>query len=101
MGLWKDFVSIMLGEATPQTTREQVERRIQTLASQKSEKLDWRNSVVDLMKVLDLDSSFDNRKKLANKLGYLGVLNGSALMNEWLHNAIMANMMKNNGVPKL
>jgi hypothetical protein len=51
--------------------------------------LDWRNSIVDLMKLTDQDSSLKARKELALELGYSGELNGSAEMNIWLHARVM------------
>ena len=49
--------------------------------------LNWRTSIVDLMKLIGVDSSLDNRKELARELGYTGELDGSAEMNIWLHKA--------------
>jgi hypothetical protein len=57
--------------------------------------LNWRSSIVDLMKLLDLDSSLDNRKALAAELGYAGERNGSAEMNIWLHRRVMEELVKN------
>jgi hypothetical protein len=57
--------------------------------------LNWRSSIVDLMKLLDLDSSLDNRKELATELGYTGEKNGSAEMNIWLHRRVMEELAKN------
>lgn len=51
--------------------------------------LNWKTSIVDLMKLLDLDSSLANRKELATELGYTGEKDGSAEMNIWLHEAVM------------
>jgi len=59
--------------------------------------LNWRTSIVDLMKLLDLDSSLDHRKELATELGYTGAKDGSAEMNIWLHKAVMAELEKNGG----
>ncbi|WP_213982729.1 DUF3597 domain-containing protein, partial [Sphingomonas sp. dw_22] len=59
--------------------------------------LNWRSSIVDLMKLLDLDSSLDNRKELATELGYGGAKDGSAEMNIWLHKAVMGELEKNGG----
>ncbi|VVT22973.1 conserved hypothetical protein [Sphingomonas sp. EC-HK361] len=59
--------------------------------------LNWRTSIVDLMKLLDLDSSLDNRKELATELGYTGAKDGSAEMNMWLHKAVMRELEKNGG----
>ncbi|UVO51625.1 DUF3597 domain-containing protein [Sphingomonas sp. SUN019] len=60
--------------------------------------LNWRTSIVDLMKLLDLDSSLANRKELATELGYSGDKDGSAEMNIWLHKAVMRELEKNGGV---
>ena len=59
--------------------------------------LNWRTSIVDLMKLLDLDSSLDNRKELATELGYTGDKDGSAEMNIWLHKAVMRKLEENGG----
>ena len=59
--------------------------------------LNWRTSIVDLMKLLDLDSSLSNRKELATELGYQGEKDGSAEMNIWLHKAVMKELEKNGG----
>jgi hypothetical protein len=56
----------------------------------KGEKLEWRTSIVDLMKALDIDSSFSARKELAKELGYTGDSNDSASMNIWLHKQVAA-----------
>ncbi|ALC13617.1 DUF3597 domain-containing protein [Sphingopyxis sp. 113P3] len=59
--------------------------------------LNWRTSIVDLMKLLEIDSSLQNRKELAQELGYTGELNGSAEMNIWLHKAVMRELAANGG----
>src|SRR5438445_9514971 len=63
----------------------------------KGEKLDWKHSIVDLMKALDIDSSFAARKELARELGYTGDSNDSASMNIWLHKQVMAKLAENGG----
>jgi Domain of unknown function (DUF3597) len=63
----------------------------------KGEKLEWRTSIVDLMKALDIDSSFASRKELAKELGYTGDSNDSASMNVWLHKQVMAKLAANGG----
>jgi hypothetical protein len=63
----------------------------------KGEKLEWRTSIVDLMKALDIDSSFAARKELAKELGYTGDSNDSASMNIWLHKQVMAKLAANGG----
>lgn len=74
-----------------------IEAVVSAKAAQKGEKLDWRHSIVDLMKVLDLDSSLSARKQLAQELGYKGELNGSAEMNTWLHSQVMKKLAENGG----
>jgi Domain of unknown function (DUF3597) len=74
-----------------------VEKVLTEAAAKKKEKLDWRRSIVDLMKVLDLDSSLQSRKELAQELGYKGELNGSAEMNIWLHRQVMQKLAANGG----
>jgi Domain of unknown function (DUF3597) len=63
----------------------------------KKEKLAWRTSIVDLMKALDIDSSFAARKELATELGYTGDSNDSATMNIWLHKQVMAKLAAKGG----
>ena len=63
----------------------------------KKEKLEWRTSIVDLMKALDIDSSFAARKELAKELGYTGDSNDSASMNIWLHKQVMTKLAANGG----
>jgi hypothetical protein len=74
-----------------------VEKVVSDMAAQKKEKLDWRKSIVDLMKVLDLDSSLASRKELAKELGYTGDSNDSASMNIWLHKQVMTKLAANGG----
>jgi hypothetical protein len=63
----------------------------------KKEKLEWRTSIVDLMKALDIDSSLGARKELAKELGYTGDSNDSASMNIWLHKQVMTKLAANGG----
>jgi hypothetical protein len=63
----------------------------------KHEKLEWRTSIVDLMKALNIDSSLSARKELAKELGYTGDTNDSASMNVWLHKQVMAKLAANGG----
>ena len=70
---------------------------LEKAAAAKKEKLNWRTSIVDLMKVLDLDSSLSARKELAKELGYTGDTNDSAKMNVWLHKQVMIKLAANGG----
>ncbi|TAK50105.1 MAG: DUF3597 domain-containing protein [Xanthobacteraceae bacterium] len=63
----------------------------------KGEKLDWRKSIVDLMKAINLDSSLTARKELAKELGYTGDTSDSATMNVWLHKQVIAKLAANGG----
>jgi hypothetical protein len=63
----------------------------------KGQPLDWRKSIVDLMKALDLDSSIGARKELAAELHYTGDTSDSATMNVWLHKALMKKLAENGG----
>ncbi len=74
-----------------------VEAVLTKLASQNREKLDWRHSIVDLMKLLNLDSSLSARKELAKELHYSGDTNDSASMNIWLHREVMQKLAENGG----
>jgi hypothetical protein len=59
--------------------------------------LNWKSSIVDLMKLLGIDSSLSNREALATELGYTGAKDGSAEMNMWLHRATMQQLADNGG----
>jgi hypothetical protein len=67
------------------------------LAATHAERLDWQHSIVDLLKLVGLDSSLADRKELATDLGYTGALDGSAAMNLWLHKAVMQKLAANGG----
>ncbi|RPI55412.1 MAG: DUF3597 domain-containing protein [Acidobacteria bacterium] len=77
---------------------EQLEKR----AAANPQKLNWRTSIVDLLKLLDIDSSFGARKELATELGCPAEQMGdSAKMNVWLHKTVLAKIAANGGnVPK-
>jgi hypothetical protein len=89
------------GGATPPASAPMsnvdVEAVLTKLASENKEKLDWRKSIVDLMKLLNLDSSLGARKELAKELGYTGDMNDSASMNIWLHKQVMQKLAANGG----
>jgi len=61
------------------------------------QKLNWKTSIVDLMKALDLDSSITARKALADELGYKGDKSDSATMNIWLHKQVIDKLVANGG----
>jgi hypothetical protein len=82
----------------PALTREQAEEMIQKIADGSGRhNYNWKQSIVDLMKLLEIDSSLASRKQLAQELGYTGALDGSAEMNIWLHKQVMAKFMEGGG----
>ena len=83
--------------ATAAPPKVDVELVLETMAAGTSQKLDWRNSIVDLMKLVGIDSSLANRKALAQELGYPGDMNDSAAMNVWLHKEVMRRLAENGG----
>ena len=74
-----------------------VETVLEGLNAKSSQKLNWRSSIVDLMKLTGLDSSLQHRQELAAELGYAGDKNDSAAMNIWLHKAVMRKLAENGG----
>ena len=74
-----------------------VEAVLSGMESKAGQKLDWRHSIVDLMKLLNLDSSLSARKELAQELQYTGDMNDSASMNIWLHKQVMQKLAENGG----
>jgi hypothetical protein len=83
--------------ATAAPPKVDVELVLETMAAGTSQKLDWRNSIVDLMMLVGIDSSLANRKALAQELGYTGDMNDSAAMNVWLHKEVMRRLAENGG----
>jgi hypothetical protein len=78
-------------------SRAELDAQIAKIAATQSEKYNWKESIVDLMKLLKLDSSLEARKQLAQELGYTGALNGSAEMNVWLHKQVMVKLAESGG----
>jgi hypothetical protein len=82
--------------ATP-VTQVDVEAILTAMQQQSSQPLNWRTSIVDLLKLLNLDSSLAARKELADELHYSGDRNDSASMNIWLHRQVMNKLAENGG----
>ncbi|MES2025683.1 MAG: DUF3597 domain-containing protein [Pseudomonadota bacterium] len=85
--------------AAPSAPAQQVdvEAILNGLAQKNPQKLNWSTSIVDLMKLLDMDSSLTARKTLAQELNYTGDTNDSASMNIWLHKQVMIKVSENGG----
>jgi hypothetical protein len=81
----------------PSTAPVDVAAVLNGLAATHAERLDWQHSIVDLLKLVGLDSSLADRKELATDLGYTGALDGSAAMNLWLHKTVMQKLAANGG----
>jgi uncharacterized protein DUF3597 len=86
------------GAGTPKPmSQAEVVAMIEKAVGEQDEDLNWKQSIVDLMKALKLDSSLPARKQLAQELGYTGALDGSAQMNIWLHKQVMAKLAEGGG----
>ena len=88
--------SAMSAAAKP-ISKADVEAILAKLADEQDEDYDWKRSIVDLMKLLKLDSGLGARKQLAQELGYTGALDGSAEMNVWLHKQVMTKLAESGG----
>jgi hypothetical protein len=81
----------------PPTASVDVAPILDKAVADKKEKLEWRTSIVDLMKALDIDSSLTARKELAKELHFTGDTNDSATMNIWLHKQVLTKLAANGG----
>src|SRR5215831_17824566 len=102
MGLFNNLLSAILSHAPKAAapapaTQVDVGAILDGLAAKSSEQLDWKRSIVDLMKLVGMDSSLGARKELAKDLGYSGDMSDSASMNIWLHSAVMKKIAENGG----
>jgi hypothetical protein len=83
--------------AVPRMDEVDVAKLLDELAATQKQKLNWRQSIVDLMKLLGMSSSLAERKELAKELGYSGDTKDSAAMNIWLHQQVLRKMADNGG----
>ncbi|MBU8538581.1 DUF3597 domain-containing protein [Falsiroseomonas tokyonensis] len=113
MSIFKSILTKIFGErdaATPAaptaapgaataTTMPQVDVEVvlMQMAAASKQKLDWRRSIVDLLKLLGLDSTQDARRELAKELRYSGDMNDTATLNLWLHRQVMTKLAENGG----
>ena len=117
MGLFNNLLSKIFSHATPAATTTtalnasgpatatavaappvvDVAAILNDLAAKNREKLEWKHSIVDLMKLVGMDSSFGARKELAKDLGYTGDMSDSATMNIWLHKQVLRKLAENGG----
>jgi len=85
------------GPAATLNQQVDVEEILTNMQKQSGQQLNWRSSIVDLLKLLNLDSSLQARKELAAELHYTGDTNDSASMNIWLHKQVMTKLAQNGG----
>ena len=90
-------VAVREAPATPAMTQLDLAAVMEAKAASAGQTLNWRSSIVDLMKLLGLDSSLAARKELAGELGYTGDTSDSAAMNVWLHKQVMQKVAENGG----
>lgn len=83
--------------AAASTQPVDIEAMLNAAVKKSGQKLDWRHSIVDLMKALGMDASMAERKELAGELGYTGDTGDSAKMNTFLHKALMKKLSENGG----
>jgi hypothetical protein len=83
--------------AAPATQNVDISAVLEGLTANNPEKLDWKRSIVDLMKLVGMDSSLGARKELAKELNYTGDTNDSAKMNIWLHKEVLKRIAANGG----
>ena len=89
---------IAVAESPPKPIAEvDVEKLLTDLAKKSAEKFNWRTSIVDLMKLLNIDSSLSSRKDLAKELHHTGDMDDSASMNIWLHRQVINKVAANGG----
>lgn len=83
--------------AAPAAAEVDVAAILDAAVAASGQKLNWKTSIVDLLKALDIDSSLTARKELADELGYTGDKSDSATMNIWLHKQVIAQLKANGG----
>ena len=83
--------------ATPVAEPVDVAAILDKMASENKQKLDWKHSIVDLMKLVGMESSLSARRELAADLDYSGDTNDTATMNMWLHKEVMKKLAENGG----
>ena len=88
---------VAVGSSSTSQTGVDVGQVLSDMAAKKGENLNYKHSIVDLMKLLDLDSSLTARKQLADELHYTGDKDDSATMNVWLHKQVVQKLAENGG----
>ena len=94
MSIFSKIVDFLRALVNGPLTHQELESELDKLAQKNPEKLDWRNSIVDLMKLTNQDSSLASREQMAKEFGYAGPYDGSANMNIWLHKRVMEELAR-------
>lgn len=94
MGILQSIVDALFALVGKPLTDAELSAALDRKVAESKQHLDWRNSIVDLLKAVKLDSSLSHRKELAQELGYTGALDRSAPMNIWLHKQVMAELKR-------
>lgn len=89
MSVLSEILSNIEAWLRPGMTAEEKAAELDKMAASAGEKLDWRHSIVDLLKLVQMDSGIQNRARLANEFGYRGKYIGTADQNIWLHKQVM------------
>jgi len=76
----------------PAIERVDMEKQLEIMAANNPQKLNWRTSIVDLMKLVGMESTLQERRELADEMGYTGDKSDTAKMNVWLHEKLMARL---------
>lgn len=88
---------LLPNEANAAVGEVDVEEVLREMEMRTSQKLDWQHSIVDLMKLVGMDSSLESRRQLAQELNYAGDSKDTAAMNMWLHEQVMQKLEQNGG----
>ena len=94
----QDYAKEAYATTPAEAQQVDVEAVLEVMAKDSGQTLNWRQSIVDLLKLLSIDSSLANRKALAQELGYTGDTSDSAAMNVWLHKQVMRKLAENGGL---
>jgi hypothetical protein len=92
-----EMTNVALQASSPAASDVDVAQVLTEMAAKSGATLNWRTSIVDLMKLIGMDSSLGARKELAAELGYEGDTSDSAAMNIWLHKQVMTKLAENGG----
>lgn len=94
MSVLQSIIDCVESVFKPNMTQRELELALDALAAGRPEQLDWRRSVVDLMKLVGLESSLEERRALAKELGYRDGFQDTAPVNEWLHRRVMLKLIE-------